>query len=966
MSDTSATDGAGEHRFRWRLAAIAGAALVLRVLYVFLVTGDQPIAQSDALYYSAQAVTVGDGRGFTEPYDPARSGPRADHPPLTAIVAAPATWLPDGQWLGQARFQVGQRLTMALIGSMTVFMVGLFTRRTLRARPAAERGGPSPEDAPEDAPVDDSVAVPENAPAGGDAGRSNRGHRLGIHPERAGLLAAGIAALSPNLWVHDGLVMSESIGALTLVLALWMAVGAWERPSLGRWFGLGAAIGLAALARAEALALVAILGIPMVIGGTLIDRSPVRSVRTAWQRFVTWWRGGEAWSAFRSTLLMGLGVGLVLAPWVGPNLVRFERPVTMSTNDGLTVLGSYCESMYSGGGAGLWDLSCIRLVDTDGDGINDWDEFQAGTLEAPGAPDASVYSEAWRKQGLGFAAGHLDQLADVATIRVLRTWGLWRPGQMADMGTGEYRPRTVGLLGWATHLASLPFALLGLVTLWRARRPVWPILSQALAVTLISAAFYGQWRFRIGWDVVVCTALAVGLLALPAQLTAWKAERSRPYRQPSKVFPTLDGIRALAMFSIFFLHVAGHSGADGRSDWGRFFTRLDVGLSVFYLISGFLICRPFIRSALDRAGQDPSRRGADPISGPGLRTYAVRRIVRLMPVFWVALVPMFVLGMLVVRNSAGEYVQGRPSIAQLLGMATFVNTASAETAIQGIPQAWSLGVEVGFYLLVPLIFVMASRLRRSGAGRAKFPAWVPFAAVYAVGAAFRYGVAFASPSWAPSAAFWTPTYLDIFALGAILALISARAERGHELPRPVRFLAEHPAVSWLIGLTLWAVVVNPLEVENHFFTLFAGRPAFGDVGGEFAVRNTLYGLAAGALCIPAFFGNQDQGTIRKFLASAPMRYLGTLSLGFYLWHIFWIVRVEEWLDIPPFNGPPVTLSLLAAAFTIPTAMLSYYAVERPSRRWVQGRFGSGPVAGPSEPHPPSNADSAVVRSTIRG
>ena len=240
MSDTSATDGAGEHRFRWRLAAIAGAALVLRVLYVFLVTGDQPIAQSDALYYSAQAVTVGDGRGFTEPYDPARSGPRADHPPLTAIVAAPATWLPDGQWLGQARFQVGQRLTMALIGSMTVFMVGLFTRRTLRARPAAERGGPSPEDAPADAPVDDSVAVPENAPAGGDAGRSNRGHRLGIHPERAGLLAAGIAALSPNLWVHDGLVMSESIGALTLVLALWMAGGAWERPSVGRWFGVGA------------------------------------------------------------------------------------------------------------------------------------------------------------------------------------------------------------------------------------------------------------------------------------------------------------------------------------------------------------------------------------------------------------------------------------------------------------------------------------------------------------------------------------------------------------------------------------------------------------------------------------------------------------------------------------------------------------------------------------------------------
>ncbi len=184
-----------------------------------------------------------------------------------------------------------------------------------------------------------------------------------------------------------------------------------------------------------------------------------------------------------------------------------------------------------------------------------------------------------------------------------------------------------------------------------------------------------------------------------------------------------------------------------------------------------------------------------------------------------------------------------------------------------------------------------------------------------------------------------PTYLDIFALGGLLAVASVRAEHGHQLPRPLKYLAEHPGISWLVGLGAWLVVVNPWEVENRLSSLFAGRPGFGVINSEFAVRNTFYGLAAMALCIPAFFGNQRQGVVRAFLSSSPMRFLGKISLGFYLWHIFWITRVEEWLEIPAFNGPAVTMSLIAGAFTIPTAALSYYLVERPSRRWVDARFG---------------------------
>ena len=58
---------------------------------------------------------------------------------------------------------------------------------------------------------------------------------------------------------------------------------------------------------------------------------------------------------------------LVLAPWVVPNLVRFEEPVFLSTNDGLTLYGANCyPDMYEGGGLGLWTLTCAFTEDISG------------------------------------------------------------------------------------------------------------------------------------------------------------------------------------------------------------------------------------------------------------------------------------------------------------------------------------------------------------------------------------------------------------------------------------------------------------------------------------------------------------------------------------------------------------------------------------------------------------------------
>src|SRR5258708_3347975 len=87
-----------------------------------------------------------------------------------------------------------------------------------------------------------------------------------------------------------------------------------------------------------------------------------------------------------------------------------------------------------------------------------------------------------------------------------------------------------------------------------------------------------------------------------------------------------DGLRALAALAIVVLHVTSATGAVQATGAGRYFARLDVGVTIFFVISGFLLYRPFVRSHLDHA------RGAI-----ALGSFWWRRALRIFPAYWVAL-----------------------------------------------------------------------------------------------------------------------------------------------------------------------------------------------------------------------------------------------------------------------------------------------------------------------------------------
>src|SRR5206468_3703347 len=122
--------------------------------------------------------------------------PAADHPPLTVLVLTPVSWIgnrePVSGWLGEPQHDHvrEQRYTMVVLGTILIGLVGLLGRRAGRA-----------------------VGNP-------------------VFGETVGLVAAGIAALSPNIWVNDGLVMSETITALAVVCALLYSFRFWARPTL--------------------------------------------------------------------------------------------------------------------------------------------------------------------------------------------------------------------------------------------------------------------------------------------------------------------------------------------------------------------------------------------------------------------------------------------------------------------------------------------------------------------------------------------------------------------------------------------------------------------------------------------------------------------------------------------------------------------------------------------------------------
>jgi peptidoglycan/LPS O-acetylase OafA/YrhL len=379
-------------------------------------------------------------------------------------------------------------------------------------------------------------------------------------------------------------------------------------------------------------------------------------------------------------------------------------------------------------------------------------------------------------------------------------------------------------------------------------------------------------------------------------------------------FPCFDGFRAIAAMCVLVFHtgfVTGYTLRNHAFGIPFFLSRLDLGVAIFFLVSAFLLYRPFVRAHFE---QRP---------GPGVRSFFRRRLLRILPAYWAALTVLALLN-------------GAPDVWTWRGFPIYYGLAQIYVpgrALGGIGQTWSLATELSFYAFLPVYAWVLGRKVRTPERQLRVEL-AGALALYASSVGFRLVTNWLLPHRAEMK-FWLLSTTDLFALGITIAVLSAWFAHRGDQPRLTRHRA-FPAVSWaLAALAFWAVSI-PLDLRRY---------PFGPISiGQDLARQTLYGVLAFFLLLPGVFGPQDRGGIRRFLQSRVVQLTGLVSYGIFLWHPWITSQLFGWLDdarvgtdgwLRTAGGDIVPVPFVLAAtvlLVLIVAGLSYVIVERPFLR----------------------------------
>lgn len=372
----------------------------------------------------------------------------------------------------------------------------------------------------------------------------------------------------------------------------------------------------------------------------------------------------------------------------------------------------------------------------------------------------------------------------------------------------------------------------------------------------------------------------------------------RPWGEPgSSALPALDGLRALAVLAVVLTHVGFQTGTTLRGLSGGVLARLDIGVTLFFLLSGFLLYRPFAAAHV-RGGPTPR-----------LRAYLRNRALRILPAYWVLVVVAVPL-VTPERTSAGELVR------QLL----LLQTATAGHLLEGLTQTWSLVVEAGFYVLLPALAWCARPRRPRSPDEQLRVELAMLGAMSVLALAWQTAVHSTTALDVRVAGLWLPGYLDWFALGMGLAVVRTWREatgRAGVLDE----LASAAGTCWAVGGLLFLLATTPLA---------GPRGLLEPTAWEAVGKHVLFGVAAAFLLLPAVLG-QDSG-VRRALSTPVARHVGRISYGVFLWHLVALYVVFALPGLEPFRGDFWVVLALALGLSVAAAEVSLRLVEEPALR----------------------------------
>ncbi|MGV8855087.1 MAG: acyltransferase family protein [Devosia sp.] len=383
-----------------------------------------------------------------------------------------------------------------------------------------------------------------------------------------------------------------------------------------------------------------------------------------------------------------------------------------------------------------------------------------------------------------------------------------------------------------------------------------------------------------------------------------------------------DFLRAAACLMVLMHHTAFRMDGNNIPEWAQpimqFLVMGSFGVSVFFVLSGFLLARPFWQ-ALDQGKQMPS-----------LAIFTLRRAARILPGFWLALMVSLVLSIVVTGSPLdGEH------IARFLAGFFLVSDWHWLTLfpVDNNGPLWSIGFEVTSYVLLPfcLAALFAGRIR----GWPARLAWVgiiglvlglhwlvvQWAPIDEIGRGWDHGLVGGAKAWMPQ--FNPVGFFGIFALGALAAGVQVK----------------------LTGLRHWMFdVIGVLAIGAAGWVMAAH---IGGLNEGFAWLGIPYGypwmpLAIGVALV-ALPGSILAG---RLLDNRLARFVARISFGIYIWHFLVLGMIEHFVP-PAFqtSGPDgwrIWLWSTAATLVVSIGIgaLSFYGLEQPMVRWARGLEGA--------------------------
>ena len=345
---------------------------------------------------------------------------------------------------------------------------------------------------------------------------------------------------------------------------------------------------------------------------------------------------------------------------------------------------------------------------------------------------------------------------------------------------------------------------------------------------------------------------------------------------------SLTGVRALAAILVVATHAAYTTGKYTHGYVGLLYSRMEIGVPIFFVLSGFLLFGPWVRAAAAGA------------TAPSLRRYARHRVRRIMPAYVVTVLAAYLIYHF---HDAGPNPghSWNGLLRNLTLTQIYTDSYMFSHLHQGLTQMWSLAVEVAFYVALPviayLLLVVLCRRR-----------WRPGLLL-----AGLTGLALISPAWMvlvhtvdflpDGARLWLPGYLAWFIGGMTLTVLSAMGVRCH----------------WFLAVPLavlcYAIAATPI----------AGEATTSPTGlAQAVVKIAFYAVIATLVVAPLALG--DRGTYSRLLGSRPMVWLGEISYEIFLVHLivmeFAMVAVLHWRV---YTGSMPALFVVTLALTIPVA-----------------------------------------------